>query len=111
MYVHVYARPQVLERITKLNLSHNRLQSANCVRAFVGVATLQVSYNLLASRSDLDQLVELRKLTNLTLAGEEREIARGRERERERERERGERVFFIVYLFLEDFQFENVLSL
>ena len=58
----------------------------------MGVATLQVSYNLLGSRSDLDQLVELRKLTNLTLAGEEREGG-GRERERgeERERERGGR--------------------
>ena len=77
------ARPQVLERITKLNLSHNRLQSVDFVQAFVGVTTLQVSYNLLSSRSDLDRLVELRKLTNLTLAGE-RERGGGRERERER---------------------------
>ena len=73
--MNTYTLKQVLERITKLNLSHNRLQSLDNVRAFVGVATLQVSYNLLASRSDLDRLVELRKLTNLTLAGEERERA------------------------------------
>ena len=61
---------QVLERITKLNLSHNRLQSLDGIKAFVGVATLQLSYNLLSSRSDLYQLVDLRSLTSLTLAGE-----------------------------------------
>ena len=60
----------MLEKITKLNLSHNRLPNLESIRAFVGVATLQLSYNLLASRSDLDRLVELRKLTNLSLAGE-----------------------------------------
>ena len=73
MYTHTHTRAQVLERITKLNLSHNRLQSLQGVQAFVGVVTLQVSYNLLASRADLDLLVELRRLNNLTLAGNSRD--------------------------------------
>ena len=60
---------QVLERITKLNLSHNRLQSLEGLGGFMGVASLQLSYNLLSSRADLDRLADMRAVTSLSLAG------------------------------------------
>ncbi len=65
----IHTDKKVLERITYLNLSHNRLSVLNWLHAFVGLSVLNVAYNILSQRLDLDKLTQLRKLNTLTLAG------------------------------------------
>ena len=65
----IHTDKKVLERITFLNLSHNRLQTLGWVNAFVGVGVLNMSYNLVSQRMDLDKLTQLRMLNTLTLTG------------------------------------------
>ncbi len=65
----VHTDNKVLERITCLNLSHNRLATLNWLHAFVGLGVLNMSYNLLSQRLDLDKLTQLRLLNTLTLRG------------------------------------------
>jgi len=60
----------VLERITHLNLSHNRLYSMDGVKAFVGVHVLNLAYNRLVSSADISKIVKLRRLATLGLEGE-----------------------------------------
>ena len=60
---------QVLERITHLNLSHNRLYSMDGVKAFVGVHVLNLAYNRLVSSADISKIVKLRRLATLGLEG------------------------------------------
>ena len=61
---------QVLEHVTELNLAHNRLHSLEGLHAFVAMTTLNLSYNLVSSRADLDRLTHLRRLARLTMTGE-----------------------------------------
>ena len=49
---------QVVEGVKDLNLSHNRLHSLDGIHAFVAVETLNLRYNLVASRKDLDRLAQ-----------------------------------------------------
>ena len=67
---HILTPSQVLEKVTYLNLSHNRLHSLEGIHAFVAVETINLVYNLLASCRDLDRLSQLRRLNTLSLAGE-----------------------------------------
>ena len=69
MYINAITLSQVLERVSYLDLSHNRLHSLNGIHSFVVVETLNLGYNLLASRGDLDRLVQLRRLSTLSLTG------------------------------------------
>ena len=61
--------PQVLERITHLSLSHNRLRSLDGITAFVGTCVINLSFNLISSSDDLSKLVLLRRLDMLSTAG------------------------------------------
>ena len=60
---------QVLETVTSLNLSHNRLCSLDGLTAFVSVASLNLNYNLVGSKKDLNRIMKLRNLKTLCLQG------------------------------------------
>ncbi len=71
MTTHPFHTPlQVLERITHLSLSHNRLNSLDGIHAFAGVCVLNLSFNALAFSADLSKLSRLRRLNMLSMAGE-----------------------------------------
>ena len=61
--------PQVLENVTHLNLSHNRLHSLNGISCFMSVTALNLDFNLVASMKDLDRLLQLRSMTLLCIQG------------------------------------------
>lgn len=65
----IHTDKKVLERITNLNLSHNRLSVLSWLHSFVGLGVLNMAYNLLSQRLDLDKLTQLRMLNTLTVAG------------------------------------------
>ena len=60
---------QVLETVTSLNLSHNRLHSLDGLSAFVSVTALNLNYNLVGSKKDLHRMMKLRQLNTLCLQG------------------------------------------
>ena len=60
---------QVLERITHLSLSHNRLGSLAGIAAFAGVLVMNLSFNIISAGDDLSKLVQLRKLNMLSMTG------------------------------------------
>ena len=60
---------QVLEGVVWLNLAHNRLHSLDGITAFVAVAMLDLSYNLVSTRKDLVRLTGLCQLHCLQLEG------------------------------------------
>ena len=60
---------QVLENVSSLNLSHNRLHSLDGITSFVSITSLNLNYNLVATRKDLNRLMQLRRLSTLCLQG------------------------------------------
>ena len=60
---------QVLETVTSLNLSHNRLHSLDGIASFVSMASLNLNYNLIGTKKNLNRLVQLRRLKALRIEG------------------------------------------
>ena len=61
---------QVLETVTSLNLSHNQLHSLDGITAFVSMTALNLNYNLVGSKKDLNRIMKLRHLKTVCLQGE-----------------------------------------
>ena len=61
---------QVLETVTSLNLSHNRLHSLDGITAFVSLTALNLNYNIVGSQKNLNRIMKLRHLKTLHLQGD-----------------------------------------